>query len=560
MTERFAKADLQNIVAVARRQPLLVRHLGHIRQRHDERHLGFVVGAGVSEQAGVPLWKELINRLSKFYGEQGTPESYASSQYSATLIAQFIFNRFKENQTRNKTYQIEPRLVPVAVRDEWYRHIYDAIYRDVPKDFDELANRHPYLTELANLIFNSPFCLSLNFDDILDGAALRRHSSDAPFDKPNIIWRPPTVDRPNGCVVYHVNGYLPQRKGASRSDNIVLTEDSFAALLASPNIASTEYVTSRVIANTMLMIGASFDDPSLRNLFYSTARRNPSGFHYVFQHDEDVRDKEPNCDEQRDRYELNREMYNIVTYFVNKSEISSLVRMLSLPKERFKQTLNEVSAEIGVETVYRYYVVGTVSAGKSSLIERLRGFKTYEEWADQPLELMFRDHEQLSQFEREEVDEWVLGQLALKDSALKNANYGIHIMDRAPLDMFAFSTTVDENREKARNLKAKIGSLGVQEGEIIYLEASAATLMERQLRRGRGEEWLENKAYKERALTKQNVQLKKIYAPDLTPTDTTSLNVEEVGRQMAERMLFGDYSPANLEKCRQRFEEGEQLP
>ncbi|EKS35141.1 SIR2 family protein [Afipia clevelandensis] len=558
MTDRFTKTDSQNVLAVAKRQPLLVRHLGHMRQRHDERHLGFVVGAGVSEQAGVPLWKELIQRLSKFYGEHGTPESYASSQLSATLIAQFIFNRFKASQTR-KTYPIEPRLVPVAVRDEWYRHIYDAIYRDVPKDFNALAEKHPYLAELASLIFHSPFCLSLNFDDILDGAAQRRHSSTSPFDKPNIIWRPPTVDRPNGCVIYHVNGYLPQRKGASRSDNIVLTEDSFAALLASPNIASTEYVTSRVVANTMLMIGASFDDPSLRHLFYSTARRNPSGFHYVFQHDEQVRTKEPNCDEQRDRYELNKEMYNIVTYFVNREEISSLVRMLALPKGKFKQTLNEVSSAIGVETVYRYYVVGTVSAGKSSLIERLRGFKTYEEWADQPLELMFRDHEKLTPGEREEVEEWVIGQLALKDSALKEADYGIHIMDRAPLDMFAFSRTVKENKEKAKSLKGKIGSNGVQEGEIIYLEANVESLMERQLRRGRGEEWLENKAYKEKSLKLQNEQLKVIYSPHVKPTDTTLLNVEEVGRQIAERMLFDDYTPANLEECRKRFEKGEKL-
>src|SRR5690349_13337645 len=127
MTDRFSRSDLARVIAVARRQPLLVRHLGHIRQRHDERRLGFVVGAGVSEQAGVPLWNQLIERLSQFYGEKGTPESYKKAKLSATLIAQFIFNRFKSKQTTSKTYPIEPRLVPVAVRDEWYRHIYEAI-------------------------------------------------------------------------------------------------------------------------------------------------------------------------------------------------------------------------------------------------------------------------------------------------------------------------------------------------------------------------------------------------------------------------------------------------
>jgi hypothetical protein len=377
--------------------------------------------------------------------------------------------------------------------------------------------------------------------------------------RPNIIWRPPAVDRANSCIIYHVNGYLPQNKGASRSDNIVLTEDSFAALLASPNLVETEYVMNRFVANTMLVIGASFQDPSLRNLFYATARRNPSGFHYILQHDADISEVNIGADERQDRADLNKEMYNIITYFVNKTEISSVVKMLALEDNEFNQRLNELSTEAGVETTYRYYVVGTVSAGKSSLIERLRGFKTYEEWTEPPLESMFRDHDTLSNQEREQIDEWVLRQLALKDDTLRRARYGIHVMDRAPLDMFAFSKTAFENQEKAKKLKGRIGQPGVQEGQLIFLEAHPNVLVERQLRRGRSAEWLEDKAYREESLKIQNLNLKQIYSPYVSSVDTSSMSMEEVAREVAEQMLFGNYAPADLESCRKRFEGGEDL-
>jgi hypothetical protein len=123
MSNGFGPSDLRNVVNIAKRQPLLVRHLGHMRQRHADQRLGFVVGAGISEEAGVPLWRDLSKRLSKFYSPDGPPAVYAGSNYSATLVAQFIFNRFKAAETK-KPIPIDPRLVSVAVRDAWYRRIY----------------------------------------------------------------------------------------------------------------------------------------------------------------------------------------------------------------------------------------------------------------------------------------------------------------------------------------------------------------------------------------------------------------------------------------------------
>ncbi|WP_375461026.1 hypothetical protein [uncultured Enterovirga sp.] len=187
-----------------------MRHLGHMRQRLDDTHLGFVLGAGVSEQAHVPMWGELIQRLYCHYGTDGPPDSYKKNTQPATLVAQFIFNRFfrqQKQQDHLKGFN-KPHIVQIAIKNEWYKHIHEAIYRDV-QSLQVVREEHPYLVELARLVYSSAFCLTLNFDDILDRIAQEAHIPGLDRQKPNVIWKPPIADRPNACVIYHVNGFLP---------------------------------------------------------------------------------------------------------------------------------------------------------------------------------------------------------------------------------------------------------------------------------------------------------------------------------------------------------------
>ena len=548
-------ADFATLTQVALREPLFLRHLGHMRQRFDVGRLGFALGAGVSEQAKVPMWGELIERLFKHYGGEGIPERYKERNHPATMTAQFIFNRFKTAKLANVTYTPNPAIIPIAIQNDWYRHIHEAIYRNVPA-LDTVAIEHPYLSELAYLVFHASFCLTLNFDDILDSLADRVVVEGSTRERPNVIWRPPTIDRPNSCVTYHVNGYLPRSLGARRSEAVVLTEDSFASMQLSPNPQDSEYVMSRVVSNTLLVIGASFDDPSLRSLFYAAARRNPASFHYCLQHDADIDRGNVDAPEREDRRTLNREMYNMVTYFATKAEISSIVRALCLKPDDFVQLARRIAYAASCEgALNQYYVVGSVSSGKSSLIERLRGFKTFEEWPETPLELMFKDPKSLSPEETKTVDAWVIKQLAKKNGMMRAERYGIQIMDRAPLDMFAFSKNAEENVDKAKRLRVSVGEDGLRPGGVVCLSARSDILFERQVRRGRGPEWLEKAAYQENELAAQGERIKNIYGLDET-LDTSKLSTDQVARDVAERILFDKYLPVDLNTQRANFERG----
>ena len=248
-----------------------------------------------------------------------------------------------------------------------------------------------------------------------------------------------------------------------------------------------------------------------------------------------------------------------MTYFLTKDEIRSVIRALSLKGQDFVQLTRRIAAEAGTGgSLCHFYVVGTVSSGKSSLIERLRSLRTYEEWPETPLELMFKDSGALTPDEKVEVDAWVQKQLAEKNRLMRDAQYGIHIMDRAPLDMFAFSQDAAENAGKARELGVRVGDEGLKAGGVILLAAAPDVLFERQVRRGRGPEWLANAAYREETLGKQSDGIRAIYQVD-DALDTSRLSIDEVARRAAERILFDDFAPVNLEQRRISFEAGERI-
>ena len=84
-------------------------------------------------------------------------------------------------------------------------------------------------------------------------------------------------------------------------------------------------------------------------------------------------------------------------------------------------------------------MVGSVLAGKSSCLEALRCFRTFEEWNSKPPVKMYQDHKTLTAPERTEIDDWVCAQLNQKNDRMRKVGVGVHVMDRGFLDLFAFS-------------------------------------------------------------------------------------------------------------------------
>jgi hypothetical protein len=197
----------------------------------------------------------------------------------------------------------------------------------------------------------------------------------------------------------------------------------------------------------------------------------------------------------------------------------------------------------------KYYLVGPIAAGKSSTLDLLRCFTTHEEWLGRPPAVMYQDDKTLTAAEQKEVDDFLFPQLMQKNKRMLEAESGLHVMDRAYLDLFAFSKGAAENLRKANELQMRVMGPGdaFQDGQIVYLTADKDALEERLARRGKRKGRLGQIAYSAKKLIAQGKTLEKIYRPAEDSTfDTSRESVGQTAQKIARMMLLGKYVPFNF--------------
>jgi hypothetical protein len=138
---------------------------------------------------------------------------------------------------------------------------------------------------------------------------------------------------------------------------------------------------------------------------------------------------------------------------------------------------------------YYYCFAGPVSVGKTSVISMLQGVDIVDEWLRPRLPLIAKPSIELSSDERNQVDEWIMEQLRLKNARFEKAEVGIHVMDRAPLDAFAF-TPPDQIPQKAEAIYKSACHYGKKVHEfvdacLLLLTGQSSELSIRQKWRGR---------------------------------------------------------------------------
>ncbi|MFI8607943.1 SIR2 family protein [Pseudomonas sp. NPDC077649] len=525
---------MDDLTAATLRQPSLPRFLCHLYQRLQQERLNLVTGAGISIDAGVPNWYGLLERLA------ATPTALAgdylahkTAGLTPEYLGQIIYNRRRniEDDSFNESEE-------ATVNHDWASSIHEAIYKDVPKNVADLFEKHPYLTELRDLAKKIPFVINFNFDDILAQAISYNPKRESQSRSYSVEWRPALLDRSNHTTIYHVNGLLPQVSLKKRSPRLIFTEDSFADAMARAPGVSSEYIFMRFVQNTMLIVGHSLADASLKNYLRLNRDKSPANHHYMIHWISDVASL--SCEQQSDIFNANLDLYNVFTIFLTSAEMKSFFSLLGLDKRTFSNRLDEMGEDR--RSRWHYYIVGPVAAGKSSLLEHLRCFDTHEEWTQPPPPEMYRSFDTLSEEEAKKVDSFVYSELKEKNNRMHSAPVGFHFMDRGPLDLYAFSKDIEEKKKKTSEMKSVITRHREwQNGEIIFLEANASTLVSRNYSRGRSPD----QSGKEDYLDAQTKALKAIYNPKFV-FNTEGQTPGQIAKRVVRRVLLKNYDPTNL--------------
>ena len=126
----------------------------------------------------------------------------------------------------------------------------------------------------------------------------------------------------------------------------------------------------------------------------------------------------------------------------------------------------------------RYYIMGVCGVGKSTLREQLRSrlpsVGIYEEWPEAMATEVLSARDSMSACSAEDIQEWIFSQLADKNRLVRTDLAELQIIDRSPLDTFAFYHP-QEWKARARQMMDVLrmkDSVPLASGELLFLTGS----------------------------------------------------------------------------------------
>jgi hypothetical protein len=541
-------------MAAAAPSPIAKRYaraLCHLNYAWRTQRLGLILGSGVSDSLGIPKWKDLIGRIGAQldYDSGGAPESYRAEQ---------LFQHYKKKRADELGWPRGERL-DAAITAGWRDVVAGCLYTKFRGKNGQLnlnaykgkIKKHPYLSQLGKLAQHVQLVVTHNFDDALEIVIdLDPSSAVLPNRRYHSFWKPEPFLRRGMVNIYHPNGFTPLRRDLKGSENLVMTEASFADHLANTNTEESHFLLRHLADKSCLIIGHSLSDGTLKNALRQHANQRPGHVNYYVHWNR--RGEAGLSDDQRNAIrEANFETYNLVTIFASSSDIAEILRIVSMDEDDLEGLL----AHHSMVSRYVYYIVGAVSSGKSTTLRHLRDLATIEEWPGNMPTVMNRPSVGLKRSQEAEIDARLENAIWTKNCEIRAVKTGIVAVDRAPLDFIAFPVKATETlgvtaRKRGSAVLERLETSDLRDlcsGQVIVVQADTELLVARQLQRtGRTkpEEVADGSAG--RYLERQRERLAEVYkkaidSGSMVETDRCSIAVSV--KAAARIIHFGDYVP-----------------
>lgn len=518
------------------------KQIVHMRQQYhiSSPNLGIVLGAGTSKDIGLPDWKELVKRIRE---NERMKELNVEIAIEGDPIAnaQLLFQAFKANKIENSLQEDkEYNRIDMKIRAEWQRIVHSSLYKGVNSDVKSLVNQEHYLWSLVKIIKKTPMTINYNFDDTIQ-RMLSATRTDVEIEQSRgytTLWNSNVYMYPkNNSIIYHPNGFLPYRISEHPSERLVFLEDSFADQLIDSIHGHYNVLLDYFTHNTCLLLGLSLNDPTLKHILRTNAINHPGVYHYYIKY---VRVGET-INNEKEIADANFDVYNLVTLFLNGEEIAGLLELIEMKEEDFDKYVEEVG---DIYKSYKYILVGSVAVGKSTALSHFRSISSHDEWLEFMPEDMAKDPSKVNGDTIDDIDKWIADQWGKKNYKLLRISSGIHIIDRGPLDAFAF-TPKGEWKSKAELTKNHISpdksNRQLCSAEIIFLVGDPCTMASRAI--------LSQKDTDAEKLKKQQNLIEYVYSQagkGVVKIDTRNKGKMQVAKEIAKIIFMDNYEEAPL--------------
>lgn len=310
-----------------------------------EKQLVLFLGAGISMAYGIPSWKNLVlemlfdqtahalrlKALLPHYRRALAGWLADYFEYNPIILARIIEDDILARAKRDgKTTGPDPFLSNLQ------RHLY-AAYKPI--------KRRTTLSAVADLIARNPgnihAVVNFNFDDLLEGELSRR----------GVEYVPVVADVRHGherLRITHPHGFIP-RNGNLEGAKVVFTERDYHALTETVFHWALTEIVSHLRHQTVLFIGMSMSDPSLRRLLDACRRRDIPP-HWQIQKHHEIRDHEQR-DAKEDIQRRARHWGELLNRHEGKSprDLSDIINSALRQADTYDRKLFE---EMGVKTVW----------------------------------------------------------------------------------------------------------------------------------------------------------------------------------------------------------------
>lgn len=531
------------------------RAVVHMREQIKLKRFGLVFGAGAMQDLGFPSWWQLIKRISE--DEKVSGSNFADASGQKASISRLLFERYKTKYLaeHNKKDDNGSKL-HAQIQSGWHRVIHNAIYKDVPQGYEKLKKRDRYLKEFVSIIKETQLTVNYNFDNTLE-TFLGESRSPNEKDKTRgyrTVWKPDIQLFPQNAVIYHPNGYLPRDFVDKPSDDLIFLDDAFGDQLIDSISGHYAALSNHFAQNTCLFVGVSLEDSTLRHLLRKNAHLHPGHVHYYvhFLNENEVIDQE----RKNTIRNANFEVYNLVTLFLDRNGIASLGQLLRSGDEEIAL----LADGLGLPTIYRFYLTGSVSVGKSTAVSFFRSLRSHDEWFEDRAPGMEKDPAKVDKATIiQQIDEWVAQQWRKKNFLLFDSKKpGIDIIDRCSLDAFAF-TPEDQWISKAKLTREIItpshSNARLAEGKVILLVGDSEMMAIRAMK-------LQKDVEPDLLEYRQNL-LRIVYDKNkkgVVEIDTRGKSAQDVAKAISHIIHLDEYESCDLQSILESIEAGEISP
>ncbi len=512
------------------------KEITHMRQRNKDRKFILCFGAGVCKHWNLPNWSDLVDLIAK--NERVNGEEVIKLCGTSTTKAQLLFEHFKYNYRINKaSVDVDDKTgstfseFDFSTR-EWIEIIHEELYKRINK-----ANKHPYIDEYLNIIKRSPVTINYNFDDLVEQLLFRTKDKGAIDKGFETVWTPSTQFKKDAGVIYHPNGFLPEKLTNGYSEHFVFTESAYQDQLLASMFGHYNTLFYLFARYTTLFIGSSLDDQNLRHLLHQNARINPGHYHYYVYYTESQMSEQEKFAMRKAYFD----MYNLIVLFLNDDGIKELAEWINADD----YTFSEESHKLNLDTKYLYYISGSAGVGKTTALNYFQSFYTYNEWPDIKDENLDKRETDLQDDEREQLDRWISNQFRKKNTLISKNEEGIILIDRSPLDPLTYALEgkcADRAIELNKTYYQTCYDSTLAKGRILILKADPNITLNRLKKRASDNfdnEWIRQKECKfDRLFGTRDVRF----------LDTSSLTKEEMVKAIGYIIFNEPYNVIDINK------------